>query len=452
MRSVRQWMGETAGGLPATFWYLWTTTLINRVGSFVVILLAIYLTTERGFSPSFAGFVIGLWGAGGAMGTLVGGVLADRWGRRPTYLTALYGSACMILLLGFARGKVEIAATVLLLGVVAEAARPAMSALMVDIVAEKDRLRAFSLIYWVINVGFAVAATTAGLVAGIDYTLLFVIDAATTVAAATLVAIKVPEPAHPTAPAIAAGPAPRRPAPGRSRGGRTRTPGPGLRAVFADRVFMGFVGANVLTALVFMQHISSLPIAMSRDGHPASTFGAVIALNGILIVVGQLFIPRLLGGLSRSRALALAALIIGAGFGFNALADAAWLYAVAVLVWTCGEMLNSPSNAATNADLSPAHMRGRYQGVFSLSWSIAAFVAPIVGAAVLQYAGDAALWLGCFGVTAIVAAIHLLSGPARERRAAALAVPGFLPADASLPGTAPSSPVTLRERPATPVA
>ena len=47
-------------------------------------MLAIYLTQERGFSESYAGFVIGLWGAGGAVGTLVGGVLADRWGRKPT--------------------------------------------------------------------------------------------------------------------------------------------------------------------------------------------------------------------------------------------------------------------------------------------------------------------------------------------------------------------------------
>ena len=37
---MRRWWGETTGGLPRTFWYLWANTLINRVGSFVVILLA----------------------------------------------------------------------------------------------------------------------------------------------------------------------------------------------------------------------------------------------------------------------------------------------------------------------------------------------------------------------------------------------------------------------------
>jgi MFS family permease len=58
--------------------------------------------------------------------------------------------------------------------------------------------------------------------------------------------------------------------------------------------------------------------------------------------------------------------------------------------------------------------------VFSLSWSAASFVGPILGAAVLQYFGNAALWLGCLGLSGVVAVIHLYAGPARERRAAEL--------------------------------
>jgi MFS family permease len=259
VRTLKHWVGQTTGGLPRGFWYLWTNTLINRIGSFVVILLAIYLTQKRHFTPAFAGFVIGLWGAGGVIGTMVGGVLADRWGRKPTFLIALYGAAGMMLLLGLARGKVEIAAAVVLLGMLTEASRPAMQALMIDIVPERDRIRAFSLNYWVVNLGFAFAATTAGLVAGLDYTLLFLLNAATTVA--TLVALKVREPTR-ARPAVAI------PSPARAASERGR----GLRAVFADRVFLSFVCVNVLTSLVFMQHISTLPISMATDGlpHPRS--------------------------------------------------------------------------------------------------------------------------------------------------------------------------------------
>jgi len=87
-----------------------------------------------------------------------------------------------------------------------------------------------------------------------------------------------------------------------------------------------------------------------------------------------------------------------------------------VVIWTLGEMLQSPSNAATVAALSPAPLRGRYQGLSSLNWSAGTALAPIVGGLTQQHLGDAALWLGCFGLCALVAVGHLVTGPRRERR------------------------------------
>jgi predicted MFS family arabinose efflux permease len=406
MRAMRGWFRDTTGGLPRTFWYLWTGTLINRLGSFILIFLAIYLTTVRGFSELQAGLVLGMWGAGGAVGTMVGGVLTDRWGRRPTLLTAHLGAAGMMLALGFARELWLVAAGALLLGTFAEAARPAFAAMMVDVVPERDRLKAFSLNYWAINLGFACAAVLAGLAAQAGYLLLFVVDATTTLATATIIFVKVRE----TRPARAA--RPHAPAGTPTRGG--------LAVVLTDRVFLGFTVLNLFAALVFLQHISMLPIAMGQDGLTPATYGSVIALNGVLIVAGQLFVPRLIRGRSRSHVLALATIVMGVGFGLTAFADGAWFYALTVLIWTLGEMLSSPSNSTLIAELSPAAHRGRYQGVFSLSWQIAGASAPILGGLVRQQLGNSALWLGCAGVGVLVAVTHLVSGPARERQAAAL--------------------------------
>lgn len=409
MRGVRNWFRDTTGGLPATFWFLWTGSLISRLGSFVLVFLAIYLTSVRGFSESQAGLVLGLWGAGGAAGTLTGGVLVDRWGRRPTLLTAHLGAAALLLALGFARNLWLVAAGALLLGFFSEAARPAFGAMMIDVVPARDRLRAFSLNYWAINLGFACSAVLAGFAAEVNYLLLFLVNAATTVITALIIYIKVGET---RAPAAAA-----------RLGAVTGPSAGGLRTVLADRVYLAFVTLNVLLALIFMQHVSMLPIAMEQDGLSPATFGTVIALNGVLIVSGQLFVPRIIQGRNRSRVLALAALITGAGFGLTAFADAAWFYALTVLIWTLGEMLNSPSNSTLIAELSPEALRGRYQGVFSLSWSLAGFAAPILGGLVWERAGDGVLWLGCAVLAVVVAAGHLVSGPAREQRAAELARP-----------------------------
>ncbi len=403
---MRGWLRQATGGLPRQFWFLWTGTLINRLGAFVVIYLAIYLTQALHFSQSQAGLVLGAYGIGGAVGTMTGGVLADRWGRRPTLLTAQFGAAALMLALGFAEGFWQLAAGALLLGLFAEGVRPAFQAMMIDVVPERDRVRAYSLNYWAINLGFASAAILAGFAAQFDYLLLFVVDAGTTLVTAVISMIFLAE----TRPV--------RKAPGQP--GRRPRGGPGLGTVFRDRVFVSFLALNFFVVLVVMQHMSTLPIAMSADGLSPATFGWVIAINGLMIVAGQLFVPKLIDGHDRSRVLALATLIMGVGFGLNAFAGTVALYAMSVVIWTLGEMLQSPSNSALVAELSPAALRGRYQGVNSLSWSAGSALAPVVGGFVQEHLGSTVLWLGCAAVGVVVAAGQITSGPARERRAATL--------------------------------
>lgn len=397
---MRGWFRQATGGLPRQFWFLWLGTLINRLGSFVVIFLAIYLTGARHFSQSQAGLIIGLYGVGGAIGTTLGGVLADRWGRRPTMLTAQFGAAALMLTLGFAYGYWQILAVTFLLGVVTEAVRPAFSAMMVDIVPDRDRVRAYSLNYWAINLGFALSAVGAGLAAKANYLLLFVIDAGSTLLTAIISLVFL---AETKPPAFV----------------RTRQPA-GMRTALRDRTFVIYLLISLGSIVVMMQHMSTLPIAMAADGLSAATYGWVIAVNGVLIVLGQLFVPRLIEGYDRSRVLALAALIMGVGFGLGAFANAAWFFALTVVIWTLGEMLQSPSNAATVAALSPPALRGRYQGLSSLSWSAGTALAPIAGGFTQEHLGDTALWTGCFAVCALVAVGHLVTGPRRERRIARL--------------------------------
>ncbi|MFC7528088.1 MDR family MFS transporter [Actinoplanes sp. GCM10030250] len=397
---MRGWLREAAGGLPRQFWFLWTGTLVNRLGAFVVLFLSIYLTSDRHFTQSQAGIVLGLYGVGGAIGTMTGGVLADRWGRRPTMLIAQSGAAALMLTLGFAHTYAQIAVVTLLLGLFAEGVRPAFSAMMVDVVPEHDRVRAYSLNYWAINLGFALAAVAAGLAAQVDYFLLFAVDAGTTGITAIITAVFLAE----TRPA-------------RTHTVATGIAAPGMGAALKDRVFLVYLLLSLASVLVILQHASTLPIAMLADGFSAATYGLVIAVNGVLIVLGQLFVPKLIVGRDSARVLALAGLIIGAGFGLVAFAESAWMYAVTVIIWTLGEMLQSPSNAATVAALSPPALRGRYQGLHSLTWSIGTALGPVLGGLVLQKAGDATLWLGCFALCALASAGQLLAGPARARRA-----------------------------------
>jgi MFS family permease len=434
---VGGWFRQAAGGFPRQFWFLWTGTLINRLGSFVVIFLAIYLTGARHFSQSQAGLVIGLYGLGGAVGTTIGGVLADRWGRRPTMLLAQFSASALMLTLGFAHTYWQILGTTALLGFCTEAVRPAFQAMMIDIVGDRDRVRAFSLNYWAINLGFAFSSVAAGFAASANYLLLFVIDAGTTLITAMISLIFLAEtrPARAstgsastdrtsTARASALTSTARASAlTSTARASTARKTAGGLGTALRDRVFVTYLLISLGGIVVMMQGMSTLPIAMTADGLSASTYGWVIAVNGVLIVLGQLFVPRLIGNFDSVRVLTVAALIVGVGFGLVAFAHAAWFFALTVVVWTLGEMLQSPSNAATVAALSPVALRGRYQGLQSLSWSAGTALAPIAGGFTQQHLGDTALWIGCFLLCALVAGGHLVAGPSRRRRIASMLGP-----------------------------
>jgi MFS family permease len=145
----------------------------------------------------------------------------------------------------------------------------------------------------------------------------------------------------------------------------------------------------------------------------------VVALGGTLIVLGQLFVPGLIDRHRKDRVLAVSTALLAVGFGILAVADQLPTYLLAAVVWTVGSMLAAPPNAQINADLAPPELRARYQSVFYLTFPAASFVAPTLGGISLQYLGDRH-WLIICGLGLLAAGGHLLAGPPRERRVAAL--------------------------------
>ncbi|GAA3059157.1 MFS transporter [Kitasatospora albolonga] len=386
-------LSETGRGLPRQFWWLWTATLVNKLGGFVVPFLSLYLTVERGWSAAYAGLVASLFGLGSAIASLGGGVLTDRVGRRPTLLAAQLGTAVSVAVLGFTDGPVAIAAVVFVVGLTSNASRPAISAIIADVVPAADRGRAYALNYWAINIGFGASAAVAGLIAAHGYLALFLLDALSTLLCAVVVFVKVPE-SRPSTPA--AGPA---------------APEVGLGRVFRDGRFMAVFAVNLLLALVAQQGSTTLAVDMGQAGVPASQYGLVISLNGVLIVLLQLPITRLMEGRSRTGLLVASALLIGWGFGLTMFAgSSAWFFALTVVIWTIGEIVNAPTMMALVAELAPAEARGRYQGVYSLSWSLAMFLGPAGGALLLQYGGGVAAWGVCALLGSAAAAGFLVLG------------------------------------------
>ncbi|WP_460107562.1 MDR family MFS transporter [Streptomyces sp. YKOK-J1] len=405
---LRRAARETVSGLPREFWWLWTSTLVNRLGAFVATFMALYLTIDRGYSASYAGLVASLHGLGGVVSSLGGGVMADRLGRRPTLLIAQTATAVSVAVLGFMQDPVTIAGVAFLVGMASNASRPAVQAMMADIVRPEDRVRAFSLNYWAINLGFAVSSMAAGFIAEFSYLAGFLIEAGMTLACAVVVFLKLPE-SRPVATAK------------RAEGDV------GLGTVLRDGRYMAVVGLSFLVALVFQQGSVGLPVAMGRAGFTAADYGFAVAVNGVLIVALQIPVTRFIEHRDPRTLLVASSLLAGYGFGLTAFAGSVGVFALTVCVWTLAEIVNAPTQTGLVVRLSPAHGRGRYQGMYTLSWSVAALVAPLMSGAVIDRFGAAWLWAMCAGVGTVAGIGYgvLMRRPATERRA-----PESAPADA----------------------
>lgn len=390
---IRASLRATTAGLPRPFWFLWAGTLVNRAGSFVLPFLALYLTQALRLSPSRAGLVIALYGAGGAVAGPLGGFLADRVGRRFTMLTALgLGGAGMIALSTAHRLEI-LAPGIFFLALVTEMYRPSMQAAVVDLVDPSDLVRAFGLVYWVINVGFAIGLTLGGLVASRSFFWLFVGDGITTLIFAMLIWIGVPE---------------TRPEPGpHSAVGSSAHERAGFLTPFRDLPFVVFLTLSFSLALIFMQNATTFPLDMTAHGVSKSVFGRILALNGLIIVLVQPFLGPFLARHDRSLTLAVGSALVGLGFGFNALASTVPMYVLGVVVWTLGEMGVLPVANAVVADLAPPSLRARYQGAYSFAFGLAVSAAPAIGMLVLDKLGSRVLWYGCMASGLAIAAGHL---------------------------------------------
>uniref|UniRef100_UPI003A873FC4 MDR family MFS transporter n=1 Tax=Streptomyces sp. Agncl-13 TaxID=3400628 RepID=UPI003A873FC4 len=380
LAALRRAARETVSGLPREFWWLWTSTLVNRLGAFVSTFMALYLTLDRGYSATYAGLVASLYGLGGVASSIGSGVMTDRIGRRPTLLIAQSATAASVALLGFMHDPVAIAAVACLVGAASNASRPAVQAMMADIVRPEDRVRAFSLNYWAINLGFAVSSMAAGFIAEVSYRAGFLLEAGMTAVCAVVVFLRLPE---------------SRPTVATDDDGKGATDSVGLGTVLRDGRFMSVVGLSFLVALVFQQGSVGLPVAMGEAGFTPADYGTAMAVNGFLIVALQIPVTRLIEHRDAKRLLVVSSILAGYGFGLTAFAGSVGVFTLTVCVWTLGEMINAPTQTGLVVRLSPVQGRGRYQGMYTLSWAVAALIAPLMSGFVIDRFGAEWLWGMC---------------------------------------------------------
>lgn len=377
----------TVRGLPRPVWVLCAGTFVNRFGSFVLVFLVLYVK-HLGYSTAGAGLAASSYGAGSILSALVGGWFADRLGRRSSLALSMFSSAAAMLALSQARPLAAILAFSAIVGFTTELYRPASAALLADLVTPGQRVAAFGLSRFAINLGYAAGPVVAGLLAQRSFLLLFVGDAATSVAFGVLALVALPQ--------------------GMRVEAHLEVRGEAVRTIAHDRRFLVLLGASVLGSFVYFQAQTTFALQVVSYGHSPVVYGALLAVNGVAIVLLELPLISVTQHLSRVHVLAAGLLLEGVGFGLISLSGAtAWL-AFTVIVWTFGEMVFSPVASAYVADLSPEHLRGRYSGAWGFTLGIGLVLAPSLGALIYS-TRHTLLWLVCLGCGLVAATLVVAS-------------------------------------------
>jgi MFS family permease len=373
--------------LPRSLWILFAGLFINRFGSFVSVFLVLYMVS-RGYTLAQAGTAASAYGIGSIGASAVGGYCADRLGRRNTIVFSMSSSAATMLVLSQLSLLPLLILCVGVAGLTTELYRPAASALIADFVPSGQRVRAYALSRFCINLGFALGPAVAGFLASRSFFLIFIGDAATSILFGLLALCALPAsvPDHAKQPSAESGL---------------------FRALRSDRRFLLFLLASLLITFVYFQSQSTFALQVHVLGLSNALYGTLISLNGLLVVLLELPISMLTQRLPAGPVIATGLLLIGLGFGLVAFAPTFPLLALTVGIWTLGEMIHSPVSTAYVADLAPPHLHGRYQGAWGTTWSSGLILGPLFGTLIFSWSAQG-LWLLC-GALGIVAALLVMT-------------------------------------------
>lgn len=388
---------------PPLFWVIVGTQFIDALGSTMLFpFFSLYITQKFGVGMTQAGILLGMTSFFGLFGSMVGGAVTDRFGRRNLILFGLTFSGLSSLLFGFARDIRILYPLVVIVGLLSRLSVPAHDAMMADILPEEKRQEGFGIMRVAFNYAWIFGTALGGLIAARSFLILFIADAVLSVTVALILYRFLPE----TKPASL---------PEAKKDESLLKTVAGYRIVMRDLAFMSFILAGMVALIVYQQQYSSLSVYL-RDVHHISSksYGVMLSITGLEVVLFQFWISRTIRRYSPFIMMTLSAFFFMVGFGMVGFVGNYAFFIVAVIVITIGEMIFFPTSSALAASFAPVDMRGRYMAVAHLIWAIPATIGPGAAGIILDRYNPDSLWYIAAGLCAFSACgfytLHLWLG------------------------------------------
>jgi len=365
-------------GLSRSTWLLSLVMLVNRSGTMVLPFMTIYLTQpSMGYSIGQAGLVMGIFGFGAVCGGFIGGRLTDRFGFQRIQWITLAGGGLLFMVLGQMKSYPLICICSFLLSLVNDAFRPANSTAIAHYCKEENRTRSYSLNRLAVNLGWAVGGAIGGILASINYHLLFWVDGGTNLLAVLLLRQFLPREAttvrvhHSTA---------------------AKTP---ALSAYRDTTYLRFVAFVIVFGCGFFQLFSTLPVYYKKALHmPEYMIGLLMTLNGLLITVLEMVLVfKMEGKKENLYYIFYGVILVGLSYALlNILPLSVYTAFFCMFLTTMGEITSMPfMNSFWIARTSPTN-RGQYAGLYTVAWSVAQVIGPVGGAQIAEHVSFSMLW------------------------------------------------------------
>jgi MFS family permease len=367
--------------------------------------LFIYLTHVRHLDPTWAGLIGGWVGLAGVLLAGPVGTLTDRFGSRTMYVATVVvyaggiGSYAFVhsIWAGFLAATFASAGGAPLIGT--------YNTLLASAATGREQTRLFALGFAILNLGIGLGSVIGGLIGNehhpSSFVLLYLVDAGGLIIGSVIIL-----------PLRGLGrPSPVSDAPDAGVGG--------YREVLADPLFRRFLimGAVLLTVAYGQLEYGFPALAADVGGLSTRAIGVVFAVNCMTIVVIQVYVAKRIEGHRRSRLLAVVAVVIALSWAILALTSAGHHHSTTIplvgafvfaVVFAFGEVLMSPVLPALTNDLASDRLRGRYNALSSMTFSVTSVIGPIMAGPLIG-TGHWPIWLGLVLAGGVVAATLSIS-------------------------------------------
>jgi MFS family permease len=415
------------GAYPTQFWLMFFGMIISTIGSSMVWpFLMMFATGQIGLSKTAAGSLLTINSAVSMAAAFLAGPVIDRLGRKWIMAVSLLGISGVYIFYTQADSYLFVAVLMALTGFFNPLYRVGADAMMADLIPSPQRPEGYALLRMANNLGIAIGPAIGGMLAVTSYDISFLGAAAGMGLYGLVIAFFARETLPPRA--LLHSEAADGAVDGDDHSGAA-TPTQkerlgGYLTVLRDRPFLSFIIAFTITQFCAALIWVMLGVhAQDNYGLREDQYGLIPITNAVMVVGLQAVVTR-----QTRRHAPLPVLAVGSFFYAAAVTSVAfgagfWGFWLSMIIMTTGELMLMPTSTTYTADLAPAHMRGRYMSVYSLTWGIAQGIAPLAGGLLADQVSPSAPWLagGAAGMLAVLAFVVLARRTARREKENTLA-------------------------------